>query len=65
MGTDGFHLTIYVSPAGRFYAGVDSWAFEYSGNGDAANCAEMRACNSLFANRGRQLPGDHRVVHLR
>lgn len=34
VGTDGFHLTIYVSPAGRFYAGVDSWAFECSGNAD-------------------------------
>lgn len=34
VGTDGFHLTIYVSPAGRFYAGVDSWAFEYSENAD-------------------------------
>lgn len=34
VGTDGFHLTIYVSPTGRFYAGVDSWAFEYSENAD-------------------------------
>lgn len=23
-----------MSPAGRFYAGVDSWALEYSGNAD-------------------------------
>jgi SUKH-3 immunity protein len=34
VGTDGFHLTIYVSPSARFYAGVDSYVFEYSGNAD-------------------------------
>lgn len=30
VGTDGFHLTIYVSPTGRFYAGMDSRVYEYS-----------------------------------
>jgi len=34
VGTDGFHLTVYVSPAGRFYAGMDSRVYEYSENAD-------------------------------
>ena len=34
VGTDGFHLTIYVSPAGRFYAGMDSRVYEYSRDAD-------------------------------
>lgn len=34
VGTDGFHLTIYMSPAGRFYAGMDSRVYEYSGDAD-------------------------------
>lgn len=34
VGTDGFHLTVYVSPAGRFYAGMDSRVYEYSEDAD-------------------------------
>jgi hypothetical protein len=34
VGTDGFHLTIYVSPEGWFYAGMDSRVYEYSENVD-------------------------------
>jgi hypothetical protein len=34
VGTDGFHLTIYVSPAGRFWAGMDSRVYEYSADAD-------------------------------
>lgn len=30
VGADGFHLTIYASPAGRFFAGLDSRVYEYS-----------------------------------
>ncbi|MET8288055.1 SUKH-3 domain-containing protein [Streptomyces sp. NPDC051639] len=30
VGVDGFHLTIYTSPRGRFFAGVDSFVYLYS-----------------------------------
>lgn len=34
VGTDGFHLTVYVTPAGRIYAGMDSRVYEYSRDAD-------------------------------
>jgi hypothetical protein len=34
LGIDGFHLTIYMSPSGRFFAGMDSSVFEH------AECAD-------------------------
>jgi hypothetical protein len=34
VGTDGFHLTVYVAPSGRCHAGMDSRVYEYSGDAD-------------------------------
>ncbi|MFF4396698.1 SUKH-3 domain-containing protein [Streptomyces sp. NPDC001480] len=34
LGIDGFHLTVYVSPSGRFYAGMDSSVFAYADHVD-------------------------------
>lgn len=30
LGIDGFHLTVYVSPSGKFFAGMDSSVFAYA-----------------------------------
>ncbi|WP_407652715.1 SUKH-3 domain-containing protein [Amycolatopsis cynarae] len=30
LGIDGFHLTIYLSPAGRYLAGMDSVVYRYA-----------------------------------
>ncbi|MFG3064826.1 SUKH-3 domain-containing protein [Streptomyces sp. NPDC048231] len=30
VGIDGFHLTVYISPIGRFFAGMDSLVFDYA-----------------------------------
>lgn len=30
VGVDGFHLTVYVSPSGRFFAGMDASVFTYA-----------------------------------
>jgi hypothetical protein len=30
VGTDGFHLTIYISPAEELFAGVDASVFSYA-----------------------------------
>lgn len=32
VGTDGFHMTIYITRLGEFYSGVDSFVFEYAEN---------------------------------
>ncbi|MGW5353622.1 SUKH-3 domain-containing protein [Streptomyces sp. NPDC004031] len=30
VGVDGFHLTVYVTPSGRFFAGMDASVFTYA-----------------------------------
>ncbi|WP_158712346.1 SUKH-3 domain-containing protein [Streptomyces sp. NRRL F-5135] len=30
LGIDGFHLTVYMSPSGKFFAGMDSSLFSYA-----------------------------------
>lgn len=34
LGIDGFHLTVYISSAGRFFAGMDSSVFDYADSAD-------------------------------